>query len=71
MTQSSPIRIATALHLGGGDPTIEPELKEFIDNCLVPILVRNALKEIQDAKSGAGLESTPSLHVHFANGDMR
>ena len=28
-------------------PTIEPELKEFIDECLVPILVREALAELQ------------------------
>jgi hypothetical protein len=28
-------------------PAIEPELKEFIDKCLVPILVREALTELQ------------------------
>jgi hypothetical protein len=28
-------------------PTIEPELREFIDKCLVPILVREALTEFQ------------------------
>jgi hypothetical protein len=28
-------------------PVIEPELKEFIDKCLVPILVREALAEFQ------------------------
>jgi len=36
-------------------PAIEPDLKEFIDECLVPMLVRDALKdaasEIQLARS--------------------
>jgi len=26
-------------------PAIEPDLKEFIDECLVPMLVRDALKD--------------------------
>ena len=30
-----------------GAPKIEPDLKEFIDEVLVPMLVRDALREIQ------------------------
>lgn len=30
-------------------PAMEPELKEFIDKCLVPLLVREALAEFQQA----------------------
>lgn len=29
---------------------IEPELREFIDDVLVPMLVRDALREIQEEK---------------------
>lgn len=50
---------------------LEPELKEFIDACLVPILVRNALKEIQAAEPRVDLESPSSLHVWCTNGDLR
>lgn len=53
-------------------PTLlEPELQEFIDVCLVPILVRDALKEIKAAELRGDVESTPSLHVRCANGDLR
>lgn len=27
-------------------PAIEPDLREFIDTCLVPMLVRDALKDL-------------------------
>lgn len=53
-------------------PTVlEPELKEFIDVCLVPILVREALKEIQAAESRMDLESSPSLNARCTNGALR
>lgn len=29
-------------------PAIDPELKEFIDECLVPMLVRDALAELRN-----------------------
>lgn len=32
-------------------PTLTPELREFIDGCLVPILVRDALAELAREKS--------------------
>lgn len=49
-------------------PDLEPELKEFIDECLVPLLVRDALKTIAQEKPVAQARSivahsTPSaLH---------
>ena len=63
--------MAKILQLGRMDPQIEPELKEFIDTCLVPVLVRSALKEIQAVESGGGLECTSSLHIRCSNGDLR
>jgi hypothetical protein len=50
------------------ESAIEPDLKDFIDVCLVPILVRNALKEIKAAESGGDLESTALPHIRCANG---
>lgn len=32
-------------------PAIEPELKQFLDECLVPLLVREALKELKAEKA--------------------
>jgi hypothetical protein len=63
--------MAKVLQLGRTNPAIEPELKDFIDACLVPLLVRNALKEIRTSEPYTDLESTPSLHVRCANGDLR
>jgi len=63
--------MARIVQLGKTHPTIEPDLKEFIDSCLVPVLVRNALKEIQSAKSDTDLESTALPHVRCANGGTR
>jgi hypothetical protein len=63
--------MAAILQLGGTDPAIEAELKEFIDACLVPVLVRNALKEIQAAESRTDLESTASPPVRCADGGTR
>jgi hypothetical protein len=60
--------MAKILKLGRTDPTIEPELKEFIDACLVPVLVRDALKEIQVVESGEDLESTALPQFRCANG---
>jgi len=63
--------MAKILQLGKTEPGIEPELKEFIDTCLVPVLVRSALKEIQAVEAGGVLECTSSLHIRCANGDLR
>jgi hypothetical protein len=63
--------MAKIVQLGKTHPTIEPELKEFIDACLVPVLVRNALKEIQSEKSNRDLESTALPQVRCANGGTR
>jgi hypothetical protein len=63
--------MAKRFQLGRTHPTVELELKEFIDACLVPVLVRNALKEIQAEESDADLESTPSLQVRCVNGESR
>lgn len=38
-------------HSGVSRPAIEPELREFIDEVLVPMLVRDALKEIRGSES--------------------
>jgi hypothetical protein len=59
------------LQLDKTDSPIEPELKDFIDACLVPLLVRDALKKIHVSESDVGLESTASLHVRCANGGTR
>lgn len=63
--------MAKIVQLGKAHLTIEPDLKEFIDACLVPVLVRNALKEIQSAKCDADLESTSLPPVRCANGGTR
>lgn len=63
--------MAAILQLGGANPAIDPELKEFLDACLVPILVRNALKEIRASEPGADLESTASCRDRCASGGFK
>ena len=63
--------MAKVLQLDKTDPPIDADLKEFIDACLVPILVRNALKEIQGAEPDADLESIPLYRVRCASGGSK
>lgn len=44
-------------------PAITPELKEFVDRCLVPILVRECLLEIERENSLA-LAAPPAQDSH-------
>jgi hypothetical protein len=39
------------LHVENGR-SIEPDLKQFIDECLVPLLVRDALADLQSDSPG-------------------
>lgn len=46
--------MATALQFDNGRPSesaLTPELRDFIDRCLVPILVRDCLAEIAEENS--------------------
>jgi hypothetical protein len=63
--------MAKILKLGTVDAAIEPDLKEFIDMCIVPILVRNVVKEIQDAEKRGDLEWPALPHLRCANGGTR
>jgi hypothetical protein len=61
--------MAKVAELGRTNLAIKPELKEFLDTCLVPLLVRHALREIRTSESRAeDLESTASLRAPCANG---
>jgi hypothetical protein len=63
--------MATAIKFGRTDPLIEPDLKEFIDTCLVPVLVRDTLKQIQAAEQREDLECPTLPQVRCANGESR
>jgi len=64
--------MAKIVQLDRTEPAIEPELKDFIDSCLVPILVRSALKEIRVADLGdAVAQSISSQDIRRASGATR
>jgi hypothetical protein len=51
MASAAKLRIARC-------PAIEPELKQFLDECLIPMLVRDALRDLAAEKQVA-----PSIHA--------